>query len=261
MYIQKGYVASKKETIKIFTNTDKSILKIETLSKDFEYTLLYEEEVELTKVNNSKLYTIKYTLPDYDCICIIHINEEIIFCSINFQNIFIYISDEDEIKYKSITPFGDIIEEDNLNKINNIHYIIPNIEYMIIEIDDNIYNIVPPKVSTSDIKGEYLIQPKRFQMIAIPRNDTIQYFLNLVKNKMADDSSFDGMDIRDVIQLIKAYPSNPDSYNKYQVYVPLVSADSAKFNLMQIDNDVVEIVPFFIKTGVFDKDILIKWNS
>jgi len=254
-------------------------LQVECINTDLTYSILYDDYITgetLTELNKD-LFQFSYTLPDYDCIIIFRINQEITYCGVGnntLKNIFFYISTDNFINntipsYVSITPIGEFIESGEFTQLNNdIYYYIINSDndYCIIEVDNIIYNLTPIEVlniSTDGyMSGEYIIQPNRFQMIAIPRaNSTIQYFIDLVQDSIAKDNTFDDLSLNQIIKLTKAYPSNPESFNRYQVYVPEVSNDAAKFNLMQEDNDKMEIVPFFIETGDFQNDFIIKWEN
>jgi len=285
---------NKEENISIFTNNKliKNLVRVETIefNNDLEYKLFYDNtDIDIEEISDDLIKT-NITLPDYDCFCIVSFNGTKIPLSIAIdrsylKNIFFYIKnfslDNSNINYNLINPLGDILSSDHLIKLDgtdnstinasDIYYVnmnqyLKDNKYCIMEIENKYYNLTPlddiTKNNSLKMKGEYIIQPDRFQMIAIPKMDVnIDYFLNLVQNEMSKDNTFDGWTIRDVLPVIKAYPSNLNSFNKYQVYVPTASSNSAKFNLIQQDNDVYEIVPFFIKTGKFKNNIKIKWES
>lgn len=106
--------------------------------------------------------------------------------------------------------------------------------------------------------GTIVLQPNRFQMIAIPVAGVKvkEYFLDKIAEIVGDDAST-------VIELVKAYPSSDASEKKYQVFIPdLTNPDSStNFELMQTDGDITEITAFYVKTKEFDGTIEYTWDS
>jgi len=105
--------------------------------------------------------------------------------------------------------------------------------------------------------GTIILQPNRFQMVAIPVPGlkVKEYFLDKVAEIIGDDAST-------VIELVKSYPSSDVSEKKFQVFVPdLTNPDSStNFELMQIDGDAKEITAFYVKTKEFDGTIEVPWD-
>jgi len=98
--------------------------------------------------------------------------------------------------------------------------------------------------------GKVLIQPNRWQMVAVPVNKKVKdYFCDRLGN-IANQAP------EDLIELVKSFPSSDESHGKYLIYVPgLTNPDSSgNFNLMTPDNNIKEINAFLLKTKDFGTD-------
>jgi len=99
--------------------------------------------------------------------------------------------------------------------------------------------------------GTILIEPNRWQMIAIPVPGVKvkDYFCD----KLAEIAD---KDITELVDVCKAFPSSDDSYGKYLIYKPGVTKETTagNFELIVTDGDANEINPFLLKTYDFGSD-------
>ena len=106
--------------------------------------------------------------------------------------------------------------------------------------------------------GTILLQPNRFQDIAIPvkGKKVKEYFLDVIEQQI-------GKDVSTVIELVKAFPSSDASEKKYLIYKPGVSepTDKGNFDLVQTDGAYTEITAFRVRTKSFTDPIEYKWDS
>jgi len=106
--------------------------------------------------------------------------------------------------------------------------------------------------------GVIILQPNRFQMVAIPVAGVKvkEYFLDKIAEIVDADAST-------VIEFVKAYGSNDTNEKKFQVFVPdLTNPDSStNFELIQADGDAKEITAFYVRTKEFEGTIEIPWDT
>jgi len=106
--------------------------------------------------------------------------------------------------------------------------------------------------------GKILIQPNRWQMIAVPVNKKVkEYFCDRLE-------SIAGKPIEDLVEVAKAFPSADVSHGMYLIYKPGLTnpANDGNFRMMATDGTVTEIVPFLLSTYDFGDDpIEFTWDS
>jgi len=148
-------------------------------------------------------------------------------------------------------------------------------EGVMIEIDEGFYYIKPKSLVKSFFKigniiktlevpykneafGSILLEPNRPQMIAIPvKGQRVkEYFLDKIADLIGKPAST-------VIDVVKSYPSSNASTDKFQVFKPDLSnpLSTDNFKLVQSDNNVDEITPFFVITKDFTGTIKYSWNA
>ncbi len=132
----------------------------------------------------------------------------------------------------------------------------------VVLLDEIIKPLVVPyggvKDGSGGSSGIIKIESDRFEMVSIPvRGQTVHsYFIAKIEEATGKPAS-------ESIELVKAYPSNSLSKDKYIGFVPGVTNPAGSYNFKLVEDDAGDdaIVPFLVRTKVLDAPIEISWTT
>lgn len=200
-------------------------------------------------------YKVEISLPDEDCHILIKWGEIVDVIRVGYpESLVLFIGEVGEsYSYKQYGLDGGLIIEGTLTEAGHgLYYYEPtNVEDSYYELNTHwitTYKVHSAEVVGGTYSGTIVLQPNRFQAIAIPvtGRKVNEYFLDKIAETV-------GADANTVINLVKSYPSSDASEKKFQVFVPgLTNPDSStNFELVQTDGVVTEITPFYVQTKEF----------
>lgn len=211
----------------------------------------------------TELYKQEVTLPEYNCIVFIKFNGHTMFIRVGDPGVEMvsYSGNDVAISYERVNSYGSVLETGNMvYRGNGIHSYVPSdAQHSVIRIGDSSYSLDVPydQITTEVSSGTIVLQPNRWQMIAINRKDKIHdYFVSKLEQQTGTDGS-------DLFEVIKAFPSSDESHGKYQVFKPGVTnvLSSSNFNMVTTDSGVDEINPFLCKTKDFASAVVFDWSN
>lgn len=256
-------VVDKNETIYIAAETDDTVKAWKFTEADGIESL---DDIELS--DNGADYKGEATAPDADCYMLLKRSDgtnwiQIVRVGKPDPLVIGYTGVEGESHtYVQYNMDGDELSNGDMTEIvEGFYYAKPDPEetcYFQLDGGSVTITMTLPFPDDNKSKGKIVLQPNRYQMVAIPVKGVKvkEYFLDKIEDIIGDDANT-------VIDVVKAYPSSDVSDNKYMVFKPnLTNPDSStNFELIQTDGDYTEITSFYVVTKDFTDDIVVPWDA
>lgn len=209
---------------------------------------------------SENIYKTEVTLPNEDCIVCCVLNGCPVFARVgepNVQYITYAYGTGKVVGYERVDNAGGAIESGNLVEYGyGLYGFVPNsLVYSLIKVGGVTSTLDVPYESTEGTSGTIKLQRGVWQLIAIPREDTVAEYLC---DRLAAQ---EGVEASELIEIVNTYRGSDD---KFLSYVPGVTSKQSvnNFSLVYDDNGSNEIAGVWVKTKEWVHtagDLIIDW--